>query len=81
MTKRTVKSRKTTMMNEKTGEIRNAIVYSDGTKYFDLGCASVPVRDDTWTEQPSGSAFKFWCTFAAFMIVTAVLTALEVYAS
>lgn len=80
MTKRTVKSRKTTMMNEKTGEIRNVIVYSDGTKYFDLGCASVPVKDESWIEEPNGSTFQFWCKLSAFMIVAAVLTALEVYA-
>lgn len=81
MTKRTVKSRKTTMMNEKTGEIRKVIVHSDGTKHFDLGCASVPVKDEKWIEESGGSMFQFWCTFAAFMIVIVVLTALEVYAS
>lgn len=81
MTKRTVKSRKTTAMHPETGEIRKVIVHSDGTKHFDLGCASVPVKDESWIEESSGNAFQFWCTFAAFMIVIVVLTALEVYAS
>lgn len=69
MTKRTVKSRKTTAMHPETGEIRKVIVHSDGTKHFDLGCASVPVRDESWIEEPSGSKLKALKWGAIWLVV------------
>lgn len=79
MTKRTVKSRKTTAMHPETGEIRKVIVHSDGTKHFDLGCASVPVRGESWIEEPSGDWVKFWGVVALFLVVIIGLTAIGAY--
>lgn len=72
------KVKKTTAMHEKTGEIRNVII-KNKIMYFDLGCATVPVRDEHWTEQPSGDWIKFWGVVALFVAVIIGLTAIGAY--
>ena len=72
------KVKKTTAMHEQTGEVRKVIV-KNGIMYFDLGCATVPVKDPIWKEQSNNTMLQFWLVFAAFMIVIVALTAIGAY--
>jgi len=72
-----MKHKRTTAMHEQTGEVRNVII-KNGIMYFDLGCATVPVKDPIWKEQTNHGALKFWSVVAMFICAMSYLCYLDV---